>query len=108
MNTRTAASAPFFKLAHTMDGVDSEGVAVDVIEHDHVERRRRRALLFVATDVQVVVVVPPVGQPMNQPRVAVIGEDHRLVGGEERVELVVAAGRADARSAAAASSGPPR
>ena len=30
---------------------------------------------------------PPVGQAMDQPRISVIGEDHRPVRGEERVEL---------------------
>ncbi len=32
---------------------------------------------------------PPVGQPVDQPRVAVVGEDDRPVGREERVELAV-------------------
>ena len=31
----------------------------------------------------------PVGQPVNQPRIAVEGEDDRLVGGEQRVEIVI-------------------
>ena len=32
---------------------------------------------------------PAVGQAVDQPRVAVVGEDHRPVGGEQRVELAV-------------------
>ena len=63
--------------------------AVHVVEHDHVEGRRRRALLLVAADVEVVVVGAPVGQAVDEPRVAVVGEDHRPVRREERVELVV-------------------
>ena len=39
---------------------------------------------------QVVVVVPPVGQTVNQPRVAVEGEDDRLVGREQLIEIPVA------------------
>ena len=74
---------------HPVDHVHDEVVAVHVVEHDHVERRRGRALLLVAAHVQVAVVRPPVGQPVDQPRVAVVGEDHRPVGGEERVELRV-------------------
>ena len=33
--------------------------------------------------------VAAVGEPVDQPRVAVVGEDHRPVGGEQRVELGV-------------------
>ena len=42
---------------------------------DHVERRRGRALLLVAAHVEVVVVGAPVGEAVDQPRVAVVGED---------------------------------
>ena len=35
------------------------------------------------------VVRPAVGQPVDQPRVTVVGEDHRAVRGEQRVELTV-------------------
>ena len=74
---------------HPVDDVDGEVVAVDAVHHAHVERRGRRPLLLVAADVDVRVVGPPVGQPVDQPRIAVVGEDHRPVGGEERVELGV-------------------
>ena len=40
----------------------------------------------------------PVGQPVDQPGIAVKGEDDRLVGGEERVEFRGRTARADARS----------
>src|SRR5262249_5406558 len=45
---------------HPVDDVDHEMEAVEVVEHDHVERRRRRALLLVAAHVEVVVVRSPV------------------------------------------------
>ncbi len=38
---------------HAVDHVHHEVVAVEVVEHDHVERRRRRALLLVAAHVEV-------------------------------------------------------
>ena len=47
-----------------------------------------RPLFFVAAHVQVVVVGPAVRQAVDQPGVAVIGEDDRLVGGEQVVELL--------------------
>ena len=72
-----------------VDHVHHEVEAVEVVEHHHVERRRRRALLLVAAHVDVVVVRAPVGEPVDQPRVAVVGEDDRPVGREERVEVAV-------------------
>ena len=49
--------------------------------------RRRGALFLVAPDMDVVVVRSPVGEAVDEPRVAVVGEDHRLAVGEQRVEL---------------------
>src|SRR5207253_4869723 len=48
-----------------------------------------RALLVVAAHVEVVVVGAPVGQAVNERRVAVVGEHDRPVGREQGVELVV-------------------
>ena len=72
---------------HPVDDVHHEVEPVEVVEHDHVERRRGRALLLVAAHVDVAVVGPPVGEAVDEPRIAVVGEDDRLVRGEERVEL---------------------
>ena len=66
--------------------VDDQVVAVEVVEHDHVERGGGRALLLVAAHVEVVVPRPAVRQPVDEPGVAVVGEDHRLVDGEQRVD----------------------
>ena len=88
-----------------VDHVDHQVEAVQVVEHHHVERRGGRALFLVAAHVQVVVVGPPVGQAVDQPRVAVVGEDDRLVRGEERVELLVGQAVRVLGLAAAASSG---
>ena len=55
------------------------------------EWRGRGAFFLVAAHVQVVVLVPPVGQPVDERRVAVVGEDRRPVDGEQRVELGVLA-----------------
>ena len=90
---------------HAVDHVHHEVEAVEVVEHHHVERRRGGALLLVAAHVEVVVVGAPVGEPVDQPRVAVVGEDHRPVGGEQRVELARRTARAGARCRAAAASG---
>jgi hypothetical protein len=62
---RRALSEP----RHTVDHVDHEVKAVEVVEHDHVERRRRGALVVVSANVEVVVVIAPIGEPVDQQRV---------------------------------------
>jgi hypothetical protein len=89
---------------HAVDDVADQVEAVEVVQHRHVEGRGGGALLLVAAHVQVAVVGAPVGQPVDQPRVAVVGEDDRLVGGEDRVEVAVDS-PCGCSSAAAASSG---
>src|SRR5205823_9775039 len=54
-----------------VDDVDHEVIAVEVVEHDHVERSRCRALLLVAAHMKVVVIRAPVGKAVDEPRVAV-------------------------------------
>ena len=63
--------------------------AVQVVESHHVERRRRGPLLLVAADVQVGVIRSPIGQAMNKPGIAVVGEHDRPVDGEKRVEIAI-------------------
>ena len=74
---------------YAVDYVGDEVEAVEVVHHHHVEWRRRGALLFVAAHMQVLMVGAAVGQAVDQPRVAVVGEDDRLVGGEEVVEVAI-------------------
>ena len=64
---------------HAVDHVHHEMEAVQVVEHHHVERRGGGALLLVAAHVEVVVVGAPVGEAVDQPGVAVVGEDDRAV-----------------------------
>src|SRR5687768_6287139 len=70
---------------HVLDQVES----VEVVEYRHVEWRRGRAFLLVAADMQVAVVGAPVSQLVDQGRIAMEGENDRLVPGEERVERFV-------------------
>ena len=72
---------------HAVDHIDDEVVAIEVVEHDHVEGRGRRAFLLVSADVDVGVIGAPVRQTMNQPGVAVVREYHGPVFRENLVEL---------------------
>ena len=63
--------------------------AIEIVHHCHVEWRSRRTFFFIATHMHVVVIVAPVRQTMNQPRISVIREDHRLVSREQRIEIVI-------------------
>src|SRR5215211_9286466 len=59
---------------HAVDDVHDEVEAIEVVEHDHVEGRRRRALFLVAAHVEVAVVRPSVGEAVDEPGIAVVGE----------------------------------
>jgi len=72
-----------------VDHVADEMIAIEIVEHHHVEGRRRCALLLIAAHVQVAVIGAAVRQAVDQPRVAVVRENHRLVLREEAVEVAV-------------------
>ena len=67
---------------HAIDDVVSQVEAVEVIQHDHIEGGGRCSLFLVPANVQMLMIVPAIRQAMNQPGIAVIGEDDRFVLGE--------------------------
>ena len=75
---------------HAVDGVHYEMEAVQFVQHGHVEGRGDGSFFFVAADVNVIVIGPAVGQPMDQPGIGMEGEDNGLVPGEKLVEIRVA------------------
>ena len=72
-----------------VDHVRHQVKTIQVIEYRHVKGRGGRALFLVATHVQVVVTESTIGQPVNQPGIAVIGKDDRRVAGEECVDVFI-------------------
>src|SRR5215203_2691262 len=71
------------QIGDTVNDIAGEMETVEIIENDHVERRSRGAFFFVASYMQVRMVGAPVSKPMNQPRVTMISENDRLVGGKQ-------------------------
>ena len=71
------------------DSVQGQAEAIHAIEHGHVEGSGGGAFFDVAADVNVVVIAAAVSQAMNERGIAVEGEDDRLVGGEEGIEIFV-------------------
>src|SRR5260370_37123171 len=71
---------------YARDCIEGQLVAVDVVEHAHVKRRGCGAFLLVAAHVNVVVIVPPVGEPVNEPRIAVKREDYGNLGRKDSIE----------------------
>src|SRR6202167_2407270 len=63
--------------------------AIEIVENRHIKRGGGRTLFFVTAHVKIVMIVAPIGEAMNQPGIAVIGEDDRLIDCEERVEVDV-------------------
>ena len=62
--------------------VHDQVIAAEVVAHDRVVGRTRRPLFLVATHAEVVVVRETVREAMDQPRIAVVGEDDGLIGRE--------------------------
>ncbi len=75
------------ELRQAIDDVLREVEAVELVQHGHVEGGGDGAFFLVAAHVQVVVVRAPVGEAVNQPGIAVVREDNRLVAREQGVEL---------------------
>src|SRR5256885_14033795 len=71
------------ELRQALDDVLDEVEAIHVVQHRHVEGGGDRAFLLVAAHMQVHVVPAAVGEAMDEPGIAVEGEDDGLVLREE-------------------------
>ena len=77
------------KARHTVDHIHCQMEPIKIVAHDHVERCCGRPLLLEAADMKIGVVGSPVGQPVNEVRIAMEGKDDWLVSSEQAVEVVV-------------------
>ena len=77
------------ELRQAQQNVLDEVEAVDIILHAHIERRGDGALLLVATDVKMLV-VPAVGQLMDQCVITVECKNDRFVFGKECIVFCIA------------------
>ena len=64
---------------HPVDGVDGYAEAVGLVANGKFQRRIDIAMLLVATHVNVLLVGPAVGEPVDEPRIAVEVDDHRFI-----------------------------
>ena len=62
--------------------IQRKAIPVEPVEHDHVEGRGRRSFLLIPVHVDVLVVVPPIGEAVDHRGIAVIGEDDRAIEAE--------------------------
>ena len=69
--------------------VAREVKSIQIIQDSHIEGSGRRALFLISPDVEVVMIRAPISQAMDQPGIAVVGKDDRLVDGEYGVELTI-------------------
>ena len=81
--------SPWTEVWNTIEHIDDQMKTVEVIQHHHVEWGGGGALLPVPVDMEVLVVRSLVRQTVNKGWIAVVGEDHRAVEGEEGIELTV-------------------
>src|SRR6266567_492387 len=83
---RRAGSEP----RDAVNDIGHEMEPVQIIQDRHIERRRRGAFFLVAAHVEIGMIGAAVGEPVNQPRVAMEGKDDRLVLGEQHIKLWIA------------------
>src|SRR5712692_8328974 len=74
---------------NTVHYIPSQVEAIKIVQDRHVERCCRRALLFVAPHVEIVMIVAAISEAVNQPGIAVIGKDDRLIHREHGVEIKI-------------------
>ena len=69
-----------------VDDICGKMKAVQPVAYHHVKRRRGRAFFHEAAHMQIVVVGPLIGQPMDKRGIPMIGKHNRRAGRKERVE----------------------
>src|SRR6516225_8429732 len=62
---------------------------IEVVQHTHIKRCGCRSLFFVTVHVEVLMVIPPVSETVNEPGITMKRENDRLVRCEQRVESMV-------------------
>jgi hypothetical protein len=82
-------SAHPLQLGNSIHHVAGQMETIEVIQHRHIKWSRRRALFFIAAHVKVIVIMAAISEAMDQPRIPVISEDHRLIDGEQGIEVAV-------------------
>ncbi len=65
-------------------------ITIDFVLNRQLHRRIDVAAFFVTAHVQVLVIGPVIGKPMNQPGIAVEVENDRLIDGKQAVEVAIA------------------
>ena len=78
----------FRQVRYAINDIDRQMKAVDLVAYAHIERRGRGAFFFVSAHMKLLVGAP-VGKAVDQPRIAVIVEDDRLVRSEQRIVFLV-------------------
>ena len=61
--------------------------AIQIIHHGHIKGSCGSALFFIAAHMEIVVTMAAIAQPVNEPRISVIGEDYRFVGSEHGIKF---------------------
>ena len=75
---------------HAVYSVDSQSKAVYLVLDRQFERGIDVASLLITAHVHVLVIIPVVAEPMDQPGITVEIEDDWLVAGKETVEITIA------------------
>ena len=73
----------------TVDHITNQMEAVEIIPYHHIERCGGTSFFFVSPDMQVLMIGPPVGKPVDQLWIAVKGENDWFIGGENGIKILI-------------------
>src|SRR5580692_6836939 len=73
----------------TIDDINCQIEAIDLIENRKLERGVDAALLLIPAYMYVVVILAPIAELVNERSITMEVEDHRLVDGEQRIEIAI-------------------
>src|ERR1700738_4203319 len=74
---------------NAVDHIAGKMKAIQIVETGHIKRSSCGSFFLVSADVEIVVIGAAIREAVNEPGIAVIGKDDRLVGCEDGVELRV-------------------
>ncbi len=78
------------KFRYPIDDVDRQRVSIDFILDRQFHRRVDVAAFLISANVKVPVIGPVIGEPVNQPGIAVEVEDDRFVDSKQAIKIAIA------------------
>ena len=74
-------------MGQVVDGCHRQMESVQPVSNRHIKGRGGRTFLLEPVYMQVLVIMAPIGEPVNQQRIAVVGKNNRFVRRKQGIEV---------------------